>query len=57
MRKAEDGRDTADVVRELLGIPAKYGVMAILALGMPASHPAPKTIGELPLHKIHHEYF
>ena len=57
MRKAEDGRDTADVVRELLGIPGKYGVMAILTLGMPASHPAPHTINELPLEKIHHEHF
>ena len=57
LRKAADGRDTADVVRELLGIPAKYGVMCILALGMPASHPAPRTPQELPLHKIHHEHF
>ncbi|MBQ2953107.1 MAG: nitroreductase family protein [Clostridia bacterium] len=57
LRKAEDGRDTADVVRELLGIPAKYGVMAILTLGMPASHPSPHTVEELPLEKIHHEHF
>ena len=57
LRKAEDGRDTADVVRELLGIPAKYGVMAILTLGMPESHPAPKAIDELPLEKIHREHF
>lgn len=57
LRKAEDGRDTADVVRELLGIPAKYGVMAILTLGMPASHPAPKKVEELLLDKIHREHF
>ena len=57
LRKAEDGRDTADVVRELLGIPAKYGVMAILTLGMPASHPAPYTVNDLLLEKIHHEHF
>lgn len=57
LRKAEDGRDTADVVREMLGIPAKYGVMAILTLGMPASHPAPHTVDELLLEKIHHEHF
>lgn len=57
LRKAADGRDTADVVRELLGIPAKFGVMAILTLGMPASHPAPHTVEELLLEKIHHEHF
>ena len=57
LRNAEDGRDTADVVRGLLGIPEKYGVMAILTLGMPASHPAPHTVDELLLDKIHHERF
>lgn len=57
LRKAEDGHDTADVVRELLGIPEKYGVMAILTLGIPASHPAPKRVEELLLEKIHHEHF
>lgn len=57
LRKAEDGRDTADVVRQALGIPAKYGVMAILTLGMPASHPAPHTVDELLLEKIHREHF
>ena len=57
LRKAADGRNTADVVRELLGIPGKYGVMAILTLGMPASHPAPHTVDELLLSKIHHEHF
>ena len=57
LRKAADGRDTADVVREALGIPAKYGVMAMLTLGMPASHPAPHTVEELLLDKIHREHF
>ena len=57
LRKAADGRDTADVVREALGIPAKYGVMAMLTLGMPESHPAAHTVDELPLEKIHREHF
>ena len=57
LRQAADGRDTADVVREALGIPAKYGVMAMLTLGMPASHPAAHTVEELPLEKIHREHF
>lgn len=58
MRKTPDGlRDTQDVVRELLEIPAKYGVMAILTLGMPAEHPGKKDVDDLPLEKIHHEHF
>lgn len=58
LRKAPDGvTDTASVVREVLGIPEKYGVMAILTLGMPAEHPGPKAIADLPLEKIHREHF
>lgn len=57
MRKAEDGRDTQQVVRDALGIPEKYGVMAMLTLGMPASHPDPRTPDELPAGKIHWEHF
>lgn len=58
LRKAPDGvRDTQDVVRELLGIPEKYGVMAILTLGMPASHPGARTVDDLLLDKIHYERF
>ena len=57
LRKAADGRDTTDVVRDALGIPERYGVMAILTLGMPADHPAPRTVEDLPLEKVHHERF
>lgn len=58
LRTTADGqRETQDVVRELLSIPEKYCVMGILTLGMPASHPGPKEIGDLPLEKIHHERF
>lgn len=58
LRTAPDGsRATQDVVRELLGIPEKYSVMAILTLGMPANHPGPRTVDDLPLNKIHHEHF
>lgn len=57
LRQAADGRMTADVVRQCLGIPAKYGVMAMLTLGMPESHPAPHRVDELLTDKIHHEHF
>ena len=58
LRKAPDGvTDTQEVVRDLLHIPEKYGVMAILTLGMPANHPAAKAIDDLLLDKIHYEHF
>ena len=58
MRMSPDGhRETQYIVRELLGIPEKYGVMAILTLGMPASHPGSRTVDDLPLEKIHYECF
>ncbi len=58
LRKTPDGaRDTQDFVREQLGIPEKYGVMAILTLGMSAEHPEARCIEDLPLEKIHRERF
>ena len=58
LRKAPDGEtDTQDIIRDVLGIPEKYSVMAILTLGMPASHPGAKNIDDLPLEKIHRENF
>lgn len=57
-RMAPDGvTSTEDVVRSLLGIPERYGVMAILALGMPAGHPGAKSVKDLQMEKIHHERF
>lgn len=57
-RMAPDGvTSTEDVVREVLGIPKKYGVMAILTLGMPAEHPGAKSIQDLQMEKIHYEQF
>ncbi|MBQ8556257.1 MAG: nitroreductase family protein [Clostridia bacterium] len=57
LRQAADGRDAQSVVRGVLGIPEKYGVMAILTLGMPASHPEPHAQETLPWHKVHHDRF
>ena len=57
-RLAPDGvTATEDVVRSLLGIPEKYGVMAMLTLGMPANHPGAKSVDDLLLEKIHFEHF
>lgn len=54
---ADGSRSTQSVVKELLSIPEKYGVMAILALGMPANHPGSRTVEDLLLDKIHYERF
>ena len=58
LRTAPDGnRETQAVIRDLLGIPEKYSVMAILTLGMPASHPGARKVDDLLLDKIHRERF
>lgn len=58
LRTTPDGsRETQSVIRELLGIPDRYSVLAILTLGMPTSHPGARKIEELPLQKIHRERF
>lgn len=58
LRTASDGkRETQSVIRDLLGIPEKYSVMAILTLGMPACHSGTRTVDDLLLDKIHRERF
>lgn len=48
MREASDGRTTEDYLRALLGFPQELRPEAILSLGIPASHPAARTVDELP---------
>ena len=58
LRTTPDGnRETQAVIRDLLGLPEKYSVMAILTLGMPASHPGARKVDDLLLDKIHRERF
>ncbi len=57
LREALDGRTTEEYIRELLGIPDKYGLEAILSLGMTEEHPKAHTLEELPMEKIHRERF
>ncbi len=56
-RTADDSQHAQDVVRSLLDIPDSHSVMAILTLGIPASHPEPRTVETLPFDKIHYERF
>ena len=58
LRTAPDGnRETQAVIRDLLGIPEKYSVIAILTRGMPASHPGARKVDDLLLDLIHRERF
>ena len=56
-RKTPDGESTEDYIRKLMNIPESFGVLAVLALGIPAqepeAHPLPRTDSE----KIHREKF
>lgn len=57
LREASDGRTTEVYIRELLGIPDKYGVEAMLSLGMTKEHPAAYSLEDLPMEKVHCEKF
>ena len=57
LREAPDGRSAEEYIRELLAIPEKYKVEAILSLGIPAEHPEPHTAEELLKEKVHSEKF
>ena len=57
LRIASDERTTEEFIRELLDIPDKYGVEAILSLGMTEEHPEAHSLEKLPMEKIHKEKF
>lgn len=57
LRKAPDGRDTEESLRDLLHFPQGYRLEAILSLGMPAAHAAPRSLDTLDRSKIHREQF
>lgn len=57
LREAPDGRSTEEYLRELLKYPKDYKLEAILSLGMPEVHPAPRSLEEIPEGKVHREQF
>ena len=57
LREASDKRTTESFLRELLGYPEHYRLEAVLSLGMPANHPEPHSLDELPREKVHWEKF
>ena len=57
LRFAEDGEASEKAVQTLLGIPEKYKLVAVLAVGHPADVPAPHRPEDLHTEKIHYEKF
>lgn len=57
LREASDKRTTEEYLRELLGYPAHLRLEAVLSLGMPKDHPAPRSEAELLTEKIHRERY
>ncbi len=55
LRRAPDGRTTEEYIRELLGFPEDCALLAILSLGMPATHPASKSAQDADTNKVHRE--
>ena len=57
LRKADDGRDTDEYVRSILGYPENYKLLAILTVGVPNEEKDTYELDKLPVEKIHRERF
>ena len=53
MRKDENGRDSEEIVRQIMGVKEPFRSVGILALGMPAEEKAPYNLEELKWEKVH----
>ena len=56
-RTAPNGKETGDYIKELLGIPSKYEVECIIALGYPDEERCPYSETDLLYDKIHYGKF
>jgi nitroreductase len=56
-RLHSDGRKAGDYVKEVLGIPAKYSVECIIAIGYPAENKKPYEESDMPQGKVHYNRF
>ena len=52
-RKAPDGKDAEENVREILSVPDKFRIAGIIALGIPAEEPAAHTPEDADWSKVH----
>lgn len=57
IREAEDGRNSEEYMRELLGIPENYLCQAVLSIGSLEKSPKPHDVNKLHFDKIHTEKF
>ena len=57
LRQKADGTPADRIVKDLLAIPEKFALEAILSLGIPENHPEAYDPGNLPAEKIHREKF
>lgn len=57
LREAEDGRTTEEFCRELLAVPEKYRLEAILSVGVPVKHPEAHTLDEANMEQVHYGRF
>lgn len=54
LRKADDGRDTDEFVRDILGYPENYKLLAILTVGVPNEEKEGYELDKLPMEKVHY---
>lgn len=52
-RQAKDDRPTDTFIKDLLNIPEKLSVEALLSIGWPKDMPEPHNMEELPFEKVH----
>ena len=53
LRQTADGKDSEEVVKDIIGIDDYFRVVGILALGMPEGEVRPHTLEEMDKSKIH----
>ena len=56
-RETPDGGSTEEYVKNLLGIPANFRVLAMFCFGVPAVHSAPYELDQLNTEKVHYGKF
>lgn len=56
-RNTPDGESTEDYIRKLMNIPENFGVLAVLALGIPAQEPEPHPLPCTDSEKLHYGKF
>ncbi len=57
LRKTPGGDTTESYLRDILHFPDQFRLLAMLSLGVPATHAAPTPLESLPYEKIHRETF